>query len=757
MANTNTVTLTILAKNLASNVLNTVSKDLQGLSKTAQNVANDSFNKMGDAFNASATAITVGAGAIGGALGFLGKSSIDAYSDFEKQGVILDIISEKFNLNGDQAKKLAVTLGKELRIGTNSASESLQYLIRSGLTLDQSADLLRRFTNEAMTGKSSSIDLATAVKNLSFAYTTGNSALGNMSGISENFQAIEEKGLKILQSKGKYLDLTVNKLNDAQTMEARYAGMIDLTNLTMGSSERLMGTYSDNISILGANFSELQIAIGKVLGKGLNPFLFQLTKITSRDWSADIDNLTNSFKNLYDLIFKDEISGPIFGLVEDSLPIYTWLKFRDLINPMLENLKKLNDQFKITDGLLFGLSGTIGILVFGGLATLVTSVLAVTYPFIILAGILAGLYTAWQNQDSIIQTLIGWWNQFITILNNFIKFISETFKPELETLNVIWNTLVSVFNSLLPVLGFVIATIYILATQILSALFYAIEQLRQPMHDFIQAVFELAKPIIEILGPAFMVLVAIITGILIPTFQIVWAIVVQAFKGILETITGVIKIISGILNVFIGLIKGLFTGDFSQAAEGFKQIWEGLVSFFWGLIDIILAPIRGMIDGIINLFKGVDLAKIGIEMMNGLVNSLWAMKDKVMEPVWNTVNSIKNAFSNIKMPNIQMPKFANGGVVPKYATGGIIGGSSNTGDRVLARVNSGEMVLNKNQQAELFALANGGGMSKGSGQELKVEVNFNGTFLGSERDKFEFLTFIEDQLAIKIKQITQTV
>ena len=40
---------------------------------------------------------------------------------------------------------------------------------------------MRRFTNEAITGKSSNISLgADAVKNLSFAYATGNSALGNM-------------------------------------------------------------------------------------------------------------------------------------------------------------------------------------------------------------------------------------------------------------------------------------------------------------------------------------------------------------------------------------------------------------------------------------------------------------------------------------------------------------------------------------------------------------------------------------------------
>lgn len=39
--------------------------------------------------------------------------------------------------------------------------------------------------------------------------------------------------------------------------------------------------------------------------------------------------------------------------------------------------------------------------------------------------------------------------------------------------------------------------------------------------------------------------------------------------------------------------------------------------------------------------------------------------------------------------------------IPKFATGGIVGGNSPSGDKILARLNSGEMVLNKGQQSRL--------------------------------------------------------
>lgn len=44
-----------------------------------------------------------------------------------------------------------------------------------------------------------------------------------------------------------------------------------------------------------------------------------------------------------------------------------------------------------------------------------------------------------------------------------------------------------------------------------------------------------------------------------------------------------------------------------------------------------------------------------------------------------------------------------------YANGGVIGGSSYSGDRLVARVNSGEMILNSQQQSHLFNMINNGG------------------------------------------------
>lgn len=63
-------------------------------------------------------------------------------------------------------------------------------------------------------------------------------------------------------------------------------------------------------------------------------------------------------------------------------------------------------------------------------------------------------------------------------------------------------------------------------------------------------------------------------------------------------------------------------------------------------------------------------------------------------------------------------KAAMGG---SYADGGIVAGTSYHGDTVLARLNSGEVVLNKSQQSKLFNMINSGGTNAVIGQvEFKI-------------------------------------
>lgn len=60
-------------------------------------------------------------------------------------------------------------------------------------------------------------------------------------------------------------------------------------------------------------------------------------------------------------------------------------------------------------------------------------------------------------------------------------------------------------------------------------------------------------------------------------------------------------------------------------------------------------------------------------------------------------------------------------VIPKFAGGGIIAGGPTSGDKILARVNAGEMILNGSQQSNLFDAINSGNI--GGGKALSSSVS----------------------------------
>lgn len=62
-------------------------------------------------------------------------------------------------------------------------------------------------------------------------------------------------------------------------------------------------------------------------------------------------------------------------------------------------------------------------------------------------------------------------------------------------------------------------------------------------------------------------------------------------------------------------------------------------------------------------------------------------------------------------------------VIPKFASGGIVAGGPSSGDKILARVNAGEMILNGRQQSNLFEAINSGKL--GSTQSQSVNIGFD--------------------------------
>lgn len=165
-----------------------------------------------------------------------------------------------------------------------------------------------------------------------------------------------------------------------------------------------------------------------------------------------------------------------------------------------------------------------------------------------------------------------------------------------------------------------------------------------------------------------------------------------------------------------GSIQGIGSGieGITEALEGDGNAWEKVSSMLNGFISIAQG-----IQGIAKLFNTLTGATTAHAAAAG-VDAAATTADTEASTA-NTTAKSGEAVATATASGAKLPFPANiaaiaAGVaavvaalamVSGFATGGVIGGTSTSGDKKFARVNSGEMILNKSQQARLFGLIEG--------------------------------------------------
>ena len=158
----------------------------------------------------------------------------------------------------------------------------------------------------------------------------------------------------------------------------------------------------------------------------------------------------------------------------------------------------------------------------------------------------------------------------------------------------------------------------------------------------------------------------------------------------------------------------------SDALEGNGNAWEKTSAMINGFISIAQG-----IQGIVELYNLLSAATTAHAVATTADTTATTVNTGVTaaNTAASTVNTVAKegeAIANATASGAKMPFPANliaiaAGVaavvaaiaaMSSFATGGVVGGTSTFGDRKFARVNSGEMILNKTQQAHLFQMIN---------------------------------------------------
>lgn len=146
-------------------------------------------------------------------------------------------------------------------------------------------------------------------------------------------------------------------------------------------------------------------------------------------------------------------------------------------------------------------------------------------------------------------------------------------------------------------------------------------------------------------------------------------------------------------------------------AEGFGEMLGQSIAGGISIQSVWTLMITALADMAIQVGKlaiGIGISVGGIKKALTSLNPVVAIAAGVALVALGTL--AKSALANI----------AGGGSAPAFANGGVVPGTSLYGDKILARVNSGELILNQKQQSNLWGMMQSGGQG--------VNVNIEGGF-----------------------------
>ena len=190
-----------------------------------------------------------------------------------------------------------------------------------------------------------------------------------------------------------------------------------------------------------------------------------------------------------------------------------------------------------------------------------------------------------SNLDALEPAINGIGQAFATVL--------ESLKPVAESM----GSLKDVISPLSEIIGNV-------ARMVANALKPIFEQWAEMMPDLSKSIGQLLDKF-KFLSQ-FLPSIGTIFG---AVFSIISTIVLGTIKTLID---GINNVIEGVINIFSGLIKfvtGVFTGNWSQAWEGIKQVFTGIWQTILGLFQVwssvtLINILRGGLAKVLSLWKG---------------------------------------------------------------------------------------------------------------------------------------------------------
>lgn len=459
-------------------------------------------------------------------------------------------------------------------------------------------------------------------------------------------------------------------------------------------------------------------------------------------------------------------------------------KVESMVSPIIDFIKKnqklVGTLAAIAAGALSVAAGLSPILV--SLSSLVTVIGAILSPAGALVAVLIGLGGAFAGgmvksekfREKVKQTANNIKASVVPAIKKFWGWIQNRLVPALKE---IWAKMA---KDLVPALGKVWGWVKDRVVPALQKLWNNVKTLI-PSVKGLKKAWDVLWPVLKfvgkLIGETIITVLKAFVGVIntvVNAFQAAWntiqALVAlikgdtdkakkklkQAWQEIKDTAQSALKAAWNIFKLWIGKIfkflfripGRIFKFGRNQLGNAFKSAWNFAVSrankiignFVGGIKHFfgkrIPNVVRNLASRVKNSFR--DFIKAGIDKINEMLQNLVGgfvhfFTNKIPNAIRGGIGAVKDAISdfltganeaNAETVQKGVPTDTTGRNADLFAaSGGIVPGQSFTGDRKLARVNSGEMILNRQQQAQLFEMANGASENGGSTYQITINAD----------------------------------
>jgi len=662
-----TLKLIINAQDKASSVLKGVEGALTSVANVAKKVAVGAFVAVGAGM---AAVSKVG-------LGFNNSMEqaslrIQAFTkDSEKTAQILQMVKDRADKTPfafEEMSNAAASMMPTMR----ASGKSMEYLLQQAEILAASNPL------EGLSGASFALKEAVS---------------GDFTSIIERFN-LSRSTINKLKEEG------VPNLEIVERAMGELGLSTDLVTGLASSAEGRWSTFKDTLTGFAGELTKPIFDVWKNSLVKMQGFL----DANKENISRTIKDITTGIPAIFDLLKTGDFKGGIFGLEEDSPFINALFVAREAVQGVYNIARLLiTGDFK---GGIFGLSEDSpwinALFVVRDLLIQVGDAIgtAVVDRFNLLVDVVNQLWNALQplveqvfqwfidNKEPIMALFSGIYDTFISISQMLIAIFVPIFNTVISVLMQLWNILspylIPAFIQLKAIIDNVVSIIMTLWNWLAPILLPILEKL--------------AVIIGVVVVGAFLVIINVIKWV---TDAIKWLVSIIIWLG--ENFTGVFEGAKRTLFGILDFITGIFTGNWSKA-------WGGVKDIFGGIFD----QISGMAKGVINTI--ID----SINRVSGGINSLG--------------NSIEGV-TGINVSDIpQIPRLAIG--TPMVKKSG------------LAVIHEGEAVVTKaenpnNPENEDKSMGN---------RNIIINLNFSGQPLVSERDMRNFFSSNANPIIFALKQ-----